>query len=349
MTRQISFAETESHGRKRVTRRQRFLGEIESVVPWQRLSAAIEPHYPKGRRGRPPIGLVRILRSYFLQQWYGLSDEALEDALYDRKAMRTFAGIDLAVEAVPEATALLKFRKLLVAHDLTRKLFDEIGVMQCERGLLMKEGTIWDATIIAAPPSTKNAEKGRDPEMHQTKKGNEWNFGMKAFIGVGPASGLMHSVLGTAHVSDVSQAHALLYGDEDDAFGDTGYVGVFKRDEMRGKSVKWYVALNRGKHQVVHDGALKDLMTQVERAKARIRARVEHPFHVIKNLNGHRKVRYRGLDKISAQLFGLFGLANLVFAKRPLLASAGCNPSSVLSAPSARKWAKYRMFRQKSP
>lgn len=211
---------------------------------------------------------------------------------------------------------------------LTRKLFDEIGIMLCERGLMMKEGTIVDATIIEAPPSTKNKEKSRDPEMHQTKKGNEWHFGMKAHIGVDPASGLVHSVLGTAaNVSDVSQAHALLHGHEDDVFGDAGYVGVEKRDEMQGKSVKWHVALKRGKLKTMRDGALKDLVTQVERAKARIRARVEHPFHVVKNLFGHRKVRYKGLANNSAQLFSLLGLANLVLAKRPLLASAGSNPS----------------------
>lgn len=328
MKRQISFAEAESHGKRRVTRRQRFLDEMENVVPWQRLLAAIEPHYPKGRRGRPPIGLERMLRIYFLQQWYGLSDEALEDALYDSMAMRTFAGIDLAVEAVPDATTLLKFRRLLVEHDLTRKLFDEIGIMLCERGLLMKEGTIVDATITAAPPSTKNAEKQRDPEMHQTKKGNAWHFGMKAHVGVDPTSGLVHSVVGTAaNVSDVSQAHALLHGHEDDAFGDAGYVGVDKRDEMQGKNVKWHVATKRSKLKAMRDGALKDLLTQIERAKARIRARVEHPFHVIKNLFGHRKVRYKGLAKNSAQLFSLFGLANLVLAKKPLLASPGRNPS----------------------
>jgi IS5 family transposase len=191
MKRQISFAEAESHGKKRVTRRQRFLAEMESVVPWQRLIAAVEPYYPKGHRGRPPIGLERMLRIYFLQQWYGLSDEALEDALYDSMAMRAFAGIDLAVEAVPDATTLLKFRRMLVEHELTRKLFDEIGIMLCERGLMMKEGTIVDATIIEAPPSTKNKQKGRDPEMHQTKKGNAWHFGMKAHLGVDAASGLV--------------------------------------------------------------------------------------------------------------------------------------------------------------
>ncbi|AUS41036.1 IS5/IS1182 family transposase (plasmid) [Ralstonia solanacearum] len=328
MKRQISFAEGESHGKKRVTRRQRFLTEMESVVPWSRLIAAVEPYYPKGKRGRPPIGLERMLRIYFLQQWYGLSDEALEDALYDSMAMRAFAGIDLAVEAVPDATTLLKFRRLLVEHELTRKLFDEIGIMLCERGLMMKEGTIVDATIIEAPPSTKNKEKSRDPEMHQTKKGNAWHFGMKAHLGVDAASGLVHSVVGTAaNESDVSQAHALLHGHEEHAFGDAGYTGVDKRDEMQGKSVKWQVAVKRGKIKAMRDGVVKDLLIAVERAKAQIRARVEHPFHVIKNLFGHRKVRYKGLTKNTAQLFSLFGLANLVLTRKLLLASGGSNPS----------------------
>ncbi|MEF9387621.1 IS5 family transposase [Ralstonia solanacearum species complex bacterium KE056] len=327
MKRQISFAEAEGHGQKRVTRRQRFLAEMERVVPWSRLIAAVEPYYPKGKRGRPPIGLERMLRIYFFQQWYGLSDEALEDALYDSMALRAFAGIDLAVEAMPDATTLLKFRRMLVEHELTRKLFDEIGIMLCEQGLMMKEGTIVDATIIAAPPSTKNETKSRDPEMHHTKKGNAWHFGMKSHVGVDAASGLVHSVVGTAaNESDVSQAHALLHGHEEHAFGDAGYTGVEKRDEMQGKSVKWQVAVKRGKIKAMSEGIVKDLLIAVERAKAQIRARVEHPFHVIKNLFGHRKVRYKGLAKNTAQLFSLFGLANLVLAKKQLLALPGSSP-----------------------
>ena len=196
MQRQIGFAEAESAGKKRVTKRQRFLAEMEKVVPWSRLLSVIGPYYPKGERGRPPIGLERMLRIYLLQQWYGLSDEGLEDALYDSIAMRAFAGIDLARENVPDATTLLKFRRLLVEHALTRKLFDEIGIELCERGLMMKEGTLVDATIFEAAPSTKNAGKSRDPEMHQTKKGNQWHFGMKAHIGVDADSGLVHTVVG---------------------------------------------------------------------------------------------------------------------------------------------------------
>jgi IS5 family transposase len=271
-----------------------------------------------------------MLRIYFLQQWYGLSDEGLEGTLYDSIAMRAFAGIDLAVEDVPDATTLLKFRRLLVEHDLTRKLFDEIGISLCERGLLMKEGTLVDATIIEAPPSAKNAQNSRDPEMHQTKKGNEWHFGMKAHIGVDADSGLVHSLAGTsANVSDVSQAHALLHGHEVEAFGDAGYTGVEKRDEMQGNAVQWRVAVKRARVKAMREGALKDLLIQVERTKAQIRARVEHPFHVVKNLFRHRKVRYKGLAKNTAQLFSLFALANLVIAKNRLRSIHGQSPSCV--------------------
>ncbi|KHJ63034.1 IS5 family transposase, partial [Burkholderia glumae] len=263
-------------------------------------------------------------------QWYSLSDEGLEDALYDSIAMRAFAGIDLAVENVPDATALLKFRRLLLEHDLTRKLFDEIGISLCERGLMMKEGTLVDATIIEAPPSTKNAEKRRDPDMHQTKKGNAWHFGMKAHIGVDADSGLVHSVVGTsANVSDVSQAHALLHDHEQEALGDAGYIGVDKRNEMKGRSVKWRVAAKRGKIKAMQDGALKDLMIALERTKAQIRARVEHPFHVVKNLFGHCKVRCKGLAKNTAQLFSLFALANLVIAQNRFRSVHGSSPSRV--------------------
>ncbi|KVO19701.1 IS5 family transposase [Burkholderia ubonensis] len=330
MKRQIGFAEAESLGKKRVTRRQRFLAQMEKVVPWQRLLSAIGPHYPKGERGRPPVGLERMLRIYFLQQWYGLSDEGLEDALYDSIAMRAFAGIDLARENVPDATTLLKFRRLLVEHELTRKLFDEIGIELCERGLMMKEGTLVDATIFEAPPSTKNAEKSRALEIHQTKKGNDWHFGMKAHVGVDADSGLAHSVVTTAaNESDVSQAHALLHGHEQEAFGDAGYTGVDKREEMKGNTVTWHVALKRTKVKAMPNGPLKDLVIAAERTKAQIRARVEHPFHVVKNLFHHRKVRYRGLARNTAQLFSLFALANLVIARNRLWPCHGSSPSGV--------------------
>jgi IS5 family transposase len=326
MKQQMSFAQSEYAGKKKVTRRERFLGEMEQVVPWARLCAVIEPYYPKGQRGRPPIGIERMLRIYFLQQWYGLADEALEDALYDSQALRSFAGIDLSVEAVPDATTLLKFRHLLEAHDLTQRIFAEVGALLNERQLLMKEGTIVDATIIAAPSSTKNARKERDPEMHQTKKGNQWYFGMKAHIGVDAQSGLVHSLAGTAaNVADIAQTHALLHGQEKKVYADAGYLGVEKRKEIatRSAAVVWHVAAKRGQVKAMAEGRVKDLIVQFERLKARVRARVEHPFHILKNLFRHRKTRYRGLAKNTAQLHSLFALANLFIARRSLLSTVG--------------------------
>jgi len=281
----------------------------------------IEPLYPKsGRVGRPPIGVPKMLRMYCLQQWYGLADEALEDALYDSQALRDFVGIDLSRESVPDATTLLKFRRLLQDNDLTRTLFDEINAHLTEQGLLMRAGTIVDATIIAAPSSTKNEGKTRDPDMHQTKKGNQWFFGMKAHIGVDAESGIVHSVVATAaNVGDITQAGALLHGEEEVAFGDAGYRGVNKREEAQGP--RWHVAMQPGKRRKL-DLTRKwaRLLEQAEQLKASVRAKVEHPFHVVKNLFHHKKVRYKGLAKNAAQLFSLVALANLIIAKRRLLA-----------------------------
>jgi len=321
---QRSFASAEYAMKKKRTRREKFLAEMERIVPWARLIAVIEPLYPKsGRVGRQPIGVPKMLRMYCLQQWYGLADEALEDALYDSQALRDFVGIDLSRESVPDATTLLKFRRLLQDNDLTRALFDQINAHLGEQGLLMRAGTIVDATIIAAPSSTKNEDKARDPEMHQAKKGNQWFFGMKAHIGVDAESGLVHAVIGTAaNVNDVTQAGALLHGDEEVAFGDAGYRGVDKREEARGP--RWHVAMQPGKRKQL-DPSRKwaRLLEQAEQLKASVRAKVEHPFHVIKNLFKHKKARYKGLAKNEAQLFSLFGLANIVIAKRRLLALHG--------------------------
>ena len=320
----MSFAQCEYAMKKKVTRRERFLGDMEQVVPWGRLVEVIRPYYPTGERGRPPVGIERMLRIYFLQQWYGLADEALEDAIYDSQAMRTFAGIDLSVEAVPDATTLLNFRHLLEEHELTRRVFEEVRTLLEEHKLLMKEGTIVDATIIAAPCSTKNARKERDPEMHQTKKGNQWHFGMKAHIGVDAKSGLVHRVSGTAaNVADVAQSHELLHGREKEVYADAGYTGVEKRTEIVSAhaGVEWHVAAKRGKVKALAEGLVKDITLKLEKAKAQVRARVEHPFHIIKNLFKHRKVRYRGLSKNTAQLYSLFALANLVIARRALLSA----------------------------
>ena len=326
---QRSFASLEYAGKKRLTRREKFLGEMERVVPWQALEALVEPHYPtSGRVGRPPISLSCMLRMYFLQQWYSLSDEGLEDTIYDSQAMREFIGIDLSREQVPDATTLLKFRRRLEENKLTEAMFKQVAEHLGKRGLLMREGTLVDATIIAAPPSTKNKDNERDPEMHQTKKGNQWHFGMKAHIGVDAESGLVHSVHATpANESDVAQAHELLHGRETRVHADAGYAGVAKREEVlkaqqRGdirKDVVWHVAAKRGTLKAMREGAYKEVTVAIERKMAQIRARVEHPFHVIKNLFKYKKVSYRGLAKNAARLYAQFALANLVLAKRALL------------------------------
>jgi len=322
MQRQRSFAQAEYGAKKKQTRRDKFLGEMERVVPWGRLVERLKPLYPAGARGRPPVGLERMLRVYFLQQWYGLADEALEDALYDSQALRGFAGIELNCDPVPDATTILHFRHWLERHDLTQALFDEVGAMLCERGLSMRRGTIVDATIIAAPPSTKNREKARDPQMRQTRKGNQWHFGMKAHIGVDAASGLVHSLTGTAaNEADINQMAALLHGEETAVFADAGYSGADKRPELAGREVSWNIAIKRSIIRKLPEG-LRVVAEPVERALAQLRAVVEHPFHIVKNLFRHKKVRYRGLAKNTAQLHTLFALANLVIAKRALLGPA---------------------------
>ncbi len=317
---QASFSDLEYAAKKKMTRRDRFLGEINAITPWAALVTEIEPFYPKGEgRGRPPIGVERMLRMYVAQQCFGLSDEGTEDAIYDSQAIRGFVGIDLNREAAPDATTLLKFRRLLEAHKLTERIFTAINAHLILKGLMLKEGTVVDATIIAAPSSTKNQGGERDPEMHQTKKGNQWHFGMKAHIGVDADSGIIHTVVTTpANTNDVTQAHALLHGDEQVAFGDAGYQGVEKREENLDTPVQWQVALRPGKRKALPDTPLGRINEQIEKLKAQVRAKVEHPFHIVKNIFQLKKVRYRGLAKNTAQLFTLFGMANLLIAKRRL-------------------------------
>ncbi len=319
---QASFSDLEYAAKKKVTRRDRFLGEINTVTPWSALVAEIEPFYPKGEgRGRPPLGVERMLRMYIAQQCFGLSDEGIEDALYDSQAIRAFVGIDLSRESAPDATTLLRFRRLLEEHKLTERIFAAINTLLAVKGLILKEGTVVDATIIAAPSSTKNQSGERDPEMHQTKKGNQWHFGMKAHIGVDAGSGITHTLMTTpANAADVTQAHALLHGEEQLAFGDAGYQGVEKREEDLHTAVPWHVALRPRKRRALPDTELGRLDEAIEQAKASVRAKVEHPFHIIKNIFQLKKVRYRGLAKNTAQLFTLFGLANLLIAKRYLFA-----------------------------
>jgi IS5 family transposase len=265
-----------------------------------------------------------------VQQWYGLSDEGLEDAVSDSAAIRNFVGIDLGHEEAPDATTVLKFRRRLEEHKLTAVLFEEINAHLRERGLMMREGTMVDATIINAPTSTKNRDKARDPEMHQTKKRNQWYHGLKAHIGADAESGLVHSTHYTAaNESDVAHTHEVLHGHEDDVFLDAGYTGVHRREEILKAQaegsiktdVQWSVAMKRSRLKGMAEGPLKQLTQALEKVKAQIRARVEHPFHVVKNLFGHKKARYRGLAKNGAQCDTLFALANLVIAKKALLQS----------------------------
>ena len=316
---QRSFSDLEYGAVRRVTRRERFLVEIDAVMPWSELLAVLEPFYPRrGKVGRPPVGLERMLRMYIAQQCFALSDEGTEDALYDSAAIRKFVGINIGRETAPDATTLLKFRRMLEQHRLTERLFAVINQQLSKRGLILKEGTIVDATLIAAPSSTKNSTGERDPEMRQTKKGNNYYFGMKAHIGVDAKSGLVHTLVTTAaNCHDVTQAHALLHGEESVAYGDAGYQGVEKREENQDSDVTWRTAKRPGKRkQFDTTTRIGKLQEQIEQLKASIRAKVEHPFHVVKSLLGYRKVKYRGLAKNTAQLFTLFGIANLMLAQR---------------------------------
>ncbi|MES6767187.1 IS5 family transposase, partial [Cutibacterium acnes] len=293
---QTSFAELEYISKKKQTRRERFLAQIEAATPWAQLVAVIEPHYPKPGNGRPPIGLERMLRIHLLQHWFNLADAACEEALYDSAALRAFVGIDLGREPVPDATTILKFRHLLERHQLGQAIFAEVGRIVQERGLRLSAGTIVDATIIAAPSSTKNKAGERDPAMHQTKKGNQWFFGMKAHIGVDDASGLVHHVECTAaNVADVTQVHKLLHGREDTVCGDSGYTGAEKREELQDVDAGFLIAEKPSKLRAMKNERERRYAERWERYKASLRAKVEHPFRVIKRQFGYMKVRYRGI------------------------------------------------------
>lgn len=323
---QISFSDAEFTAKKKVTRRERFLMDLDRLVPWTALASLIEPYYPRsGERGRPPMGLERMLRMYVAQNALGLSDEGIEDAIYDSGSVRRFVGVDLAAESAPDATTLLKFRRLLETHALTEQLFAVINAGLESAGLLLRKGAIVDATLIAAPPSTKNRAKARDAEMHQSKKGQQWYFGMKAHVGVDADSGLVYTVVTTAgNVADVTQTGQLLHGEEEIVFADAGYTGAQKRDELNDKDIAWQIAARRGSIKRLPEGsAYRVALEALEKAKASMRAKVEHPFHVVKNLFRHRKARYKGLAKNEAQMFTLFGLANLLLARRQLTGAHG--------------------------
>jgi len=305
------------------TRKREFLDEMNLVVPWPELIGLIEPHAPAGKTGRPPFGISIMLRIHFLQQWFGLSDPAMEEALHDVPLYREFCGLDAGATRMPDESTILRFRHLLEQHQLSVPLLATINATLATKGLLLKTGTVVDATLIAAPSSTKNSSGERDPEMHQTKKGNQWHFGMKAHIGVDADSGLVHTVIGTAaHVSDVTQGHSLLHGQEREVFADAGYQGVEKRPDATG--VPWNVALRPSRRivQRAMNGPWGEFGEQLERAKASIRAKVEHPFRVIKCQFGFTKVRYKGLAKNTAQLVTLFALSNLWMARKALIHGA---------------------------
>ena len=317
----MSFSDAEYCTKRKQTRREKFLAEMDKVIPWRRLEERIEPFYRK-TGGRPPYPLSVMLRVHLMQHWYGLSDPAMEDALYEITSMRQFAGLSLSTGRIPDETTILNFRHLLEAHQLGQALFEEVRSFLSERGLLLKSGTIVAASLIDAPSSTKNREGKRDPEMHQTRKGHQWHFGMKMHIGVDDMTGVVHSLVTTAaNVNDVTQTHHLLHGEEERGFGDAGYQGVEKRPEHKERPIQWHIALRPGKRRALGDSKLDQLTEQVEQSKASMRAIVEHPFRVIKRQFGFTKVRYRGLAKNDNALHTMFALCNL-YMKRRVLAVA---------------------------
>jgi IS5 family transposase len=297
-----------------------FLAEMEQVVPWQTLQRVIEPFYPVAGRGRRPYALLAMLRVHLMQNWFGLSDPATEEALYEITSMRKFAGLKL--DAIPDETTILNFRRLIEANELAPMIFDRVNAHLTRKGLMLKRGSIVDATIISAPSSTKNADGERDPEMHQTKKGNNWHFGMKAHIGVDTDSGLVHTVVTTpANEADIEVVEELLRGREETVHADAGYTGADKR--ITRKKLTWSIAAKRGGLKAMPDGEEKSLLQAIEKAKAAVRARVEHPFRVIKRQFGYAKVRFRGLAKNTVQVLMLFALSNLWMVRKQLLGSTG--------------------------
>jgi IS5 family transposase len=318
---QTTFASAAWDKKGKVTRRERFLKEMDAVIPWKHLNRLIEPHYPKAGNGTQPMPQERMLRIYFMQQWFNLSDPAMEDALYDSESMRRFAGIELSDDAIPDETTILRFRHLLEKHYLTQAIFAQIRTLLEQKRLLLKSGTIVDATIIEAPPSTKNAEQARDPEMHQTKKGQNWHFGMKAHVGT-DKRGIVHSLTTTAaNVSDITQMGQLLHGQEREVFGDQAYWSESHRQGARERGIRYRI--NRRPNP---GRPLSRLERRLNRLRSATRARGEHAFHVVKRLWGFTKVRYRGLIKNTARLFAAFALANLYLLRRRLITPQGTCP-----------------------
>ena len=314
---QPTFADLEYQGKKRKTRREIFLQRMDGLIPWQLLEERIRPFYPKAGQGRRPYELSAMLRVHCVQLFYNLSDPGMEDLLYEAESVRGFVGLRLS-EPLPDETTILNFRHLLERHDLGEGLLQEINAHLESQGLRLREGTIVDASIIEAPSSTKNRAGERDPEMHQTKKGNQWHFGMKLHIGVDSETGVVHSMTTTAaNVHDVREAHRLLHGGESRVWGDAGYQGVDNREENLGREVCWQVAMRPGQRRRLEPGS-KDAVA--ERLKASIRAKVEHPFLKVKRLFGYSKARYRGLAKNTQRMALLLGLGNLLTAQDRLAA-----------------------------
>ena len=302
------------------TRKREFLDEMNLVIPWSQLLGLIAPYAPAGKTGRPPFATEVMLRIHLLQQFFGHSDPAMEEALHDIPLYREFAKLDAGITRLPDESTILRFRHMLEQNDLGAQILAAVNAKLIDRGLMLKTGTVVDATLIAAPSSTKNDKGERDPEMHQTKKGNQWHFGMKAHIGVDADSGLVHTVTTTpANAHDVTQAHALLHGQEEVVFADSGYRGVEKRQEIQDKhaGVDWEIAMMPGKRKALDKTKASQALTdRIEKIKASIRAKVEHPFRVIKCQFGHRKTRYRGLAKNTSQLLVMFALSNLWMVRK---------------------------------
>jgi transposase, IS5 family len=301
------------------TRKREFLAQMDKVVPWDDLAALIAPYYPEGKNGRPPFSLHSMLRIHFLQQWFSLSDPAMEEAFFDTPLYSEFAQLE-ALSRLPDESTILRFRHRLEKNKLAEKILGVVNDLLSQRGLLLKTGTVIDATLIPAPTSTKNKDKARDPEMHSSKKGNQWHFGMKAHIGADAESGLVHTVRATSgNVHDVTEGNSLLHGEETVAFGDAGYRGVDKRADAKA-NVAWHIAMGPGKRRALDkDNQADALIDQAEKLKAGIRAKVEHPFRVIKRQFGFIKVRYKGLKKNAAQLITLFALSNLWMVRGQLM------------------------------
>jgi IS5 family transposase len=302
----------EKYGRK--SKREQFLDEMEQIVPWAELQGLVEPYYPKGENGRPPVGLSIMLRVYFLQQWFNLSDPGAEEALYESPVVRRFAGVDLGRAPAPDETTILQFRHLLERHDLGGAMLERVNQYLESRGIRINRGTIVDATIIHAPSSTKNGSGERDPEMHQTRKGNQWYFGLKAHIGVDSKEGHVHSLCtSAASVADKHMLPDLLHGEERKVWGDGAYQG--QGEAIRRAAAK---AQDMTSRRVKYKNFVDEIEKTKNRVKARVRAKVEHPFRILKRIFGFERVRYRGLKKNHQRLCACFALVNLYLHRKRL-------------------------------